>query len=79
MKFGPVKPEDALGGVTVHAIRQGSLVLKKGTIVGFAEVAALKQAGVKLGYRPTPWWPKLPGESVTLPVMNPPDWFWNDL
>lgn len=47
MKFGPVKPEDALGGVTVHAIRQGSLVLKKGTVVGFAEVAALKQAGVK--------------------------------
>jgi molybdenum cofactor cytidylyltransferase len=47
MKFGPVTPEDALGGVTVHAIRQGSLVLKKGTIVGFAEVAALKQAGVK--------------------------------
>ena len=47
MKFGPVKPEDALGGVTVHAIRQGSLVLKKGTLIGFAEVAALKQAGVK--------------------------------
>jgi molybdenum cofactor cytidylyltransferase len=47
MKFGPVKPEDALGGVTVHAIRQSSLVLKKGTVVGFAEVAALKQAGVK--------------------------------
>ena len=47
MKFGPVTPEDALGGVTVHAIRQGSLVLKKGTRVGFAEIAALKQAGVK--------------------------------
>lgn len=47
MKFGPVTPEDALGGVTVHAIRQGALVLKKGTVVGFAEVAALKQAGVR--------------------------------
>lgn len=47
MKFGPVTPDDALGGVTVHAIRQGSLMLKKGTVVGFAEVAALKQAGVK--------------------------------
>lgn len=47
MKFGPVKPDDALGGVTVHAIRQGSLVLKKGIVIGFAEVAALKQAGVK--------------------------------
>lgn len=47
MKFGPVKPDDAVGGVTVHAIRQGSLVLKKGIVIGFAEVAALKQAGVK--------------------------------
>lgn len=46
MKFGPVAPDDALGGVIVHAIRQGSLVLKKGTVVGEAEVAALKQAGV---------------------------------
>ncbi len=46
MKFGPVAPEDGLDGVTVHAIRQGSLVLKKGTVIGAAEVAALKQAGV---------------------------------
>lgn len=46
MKFGPVAPEEGLGGVTVHAIRQGSLVLKKGTVIGAAEVAALKQAGV---------------------------------
>ncbi|MBX9820663.1 MAG: 4-diphosphocytidyl-2C-methyl-D-erythritol kinase, partial [Afipia birgiae] len=46
MKFGPVKPEDGLGGVTVHAIRQGPLVLKKGTVIGAAEIAALKQAGV---------------------------------
>jgi molybdenum cofactor cytidylyltransferase len=47
MKFGPVSPDDAAGGVTVHAIRQGSLVLKKGTVIGAAEIAALKQAGVK--------------------------------
>jgi molybdenum cofactor cytidylyltransferase len=46
MKFGPVTPDEALGGVTVHAIRQGSLVLKKGTVVGVDEVAALKSAGV---------------------------------
>ncbi|HEX7883839.1 MAG TPA: molybdopterin-binding/glycosyltransferase family 2 protein [Afipia sp.] len=46
MKFGPVTPEDGLGGVTVHAIRQGSLVLKKGTVIGADEIAALKQAGV---------------------------------
>ncbi|HBR46336.1 MAG TPA: 4-diphosphocytidyl-2C-methyl-D-erythritol kinase, partial [Afipia sp.] len=47
MKFGPVAPEDSIGGVTVHAIRQGPLVLKKGTVIGAAEVTALKHAGVK--------------------------------
>ncbi|MES2751537.1 MAG: molybdopterin-binding/glycosyltransferase family 2 protein [Pseudomonadota bacterium] len=46
MKFGPVAPEDGMGGVTVHAIRQGSLILKKGTVIGATEIAALKQAGV---------------------------------
>jgi molybdenum cofactor cytidylyltransferase len=47
MKFGPVSPADALGGVTVHTLRQGSLVLKKGTTIGPAEVDALTRAGVK--------------------------------
>jgi len=47
MKFGPASPEEAIGGVTVHTLRQGSLVLKKGTKVGPAEVEALKKAGVK--------------------------------
>jgi molybdenum cofactor cytidylyltransferase len=47
MKFGPVAPSDALGGTAVHSIRQGELVLKKGTLIGAAEVAALKAAGVK--------------------------------
>ncbi len=47
MKFGPVAPDDALGGTAVHSIRQGDLVLKKGTLIGPAEVAALKTAGVK--------------------------------
>ena len=42
MKFGPASPKDAIGGVTVHTLRQGALVLKKGTTVGAAEVAALK-------------------------------------
>ena len=46
MKFGPVKPDDAAGGVTVHAIRQNGLVLKKGTVIGADEIAALKRAGV---------------------------------
>ena len=47
MKFGPASPADAIGGVTVHTLRQGSLVLKKGTTIGAAEVEALNKAGVK--------------------------------
>ena len=47
MKFGPASPADAIGGVTVHTLRQGSLVLKKGTTIGPAEVDALNRAGVK--------------------------------
>jgi molybdenum cofactor cytidylyltransferase len=47
MKFGPVAPADALGATAVHSIRQGDVVLKKGTLIGPAEVAALKAAGVK--------------------------------
>jgi molybdenum cofactor cytidylyltransferase len=46
MKFGPASPAEAIGGVTVHTLRQGSLVLKKGTTVGPAEAEALKKAGV---------------------------------
>ena len=46
MKFGAMKPSDAVGGVTVHSIRQNGLVLKKGTVVGAAEVEALAKAGV---------------------------------
>jgi molybdenum cofactor cytidylyltransferase len=47
MKFGPASPAEAIGGVTVHTLRQGSLVLKKGTTIGAAEVEALNKAGVK--------------------------------
>jgi molybdenum cofactor cytidylyltransferase len=47
MKFGPASPGDAIGGVTVHTLRQGSLVLKKGTTIGPSEVEALNKAGVK--------------------------------
>ncbi|HEX3858258.1 MAG TPA: molybdopterin-binding/glycosyltransferase family 2 protein [Pseudolabrys sp.] len=47
MKFGPASPADAVGGVTVHTLRQGPLVLKKGTTIGPAEVEALDKAGVK--------------------------------
>jgi molybdenum cofactor cytidylyltransferase len=46
MKFGPVAPKDALGATAVHSIRQGDLVLKKGTLIGPKEVTALDAAGV---------------------------------
>jgi molybdenum cofactor cytidylyltransferase len=47
MKFGPVPPRQAEGATAVHTIRQGALVLKKGTLIGAAEVAALEAAGIK--------------------------------
>jgi molybdenum cofactor cytidylyltransferase len=46
MKFGPVPPREAAGAVAVHSIRQGDLVLKKGTLIGAKEIAALEAAGV---------------------------------
>ena len=46
MKFGPVPPDQALGATAVHTIRKGDLVLKKGTVVGEKDVAALKAAGI---------------------------------
>jgi len=46
MKFGPVAPSDAVGGIVVHSIRKGGIVLKKGSVVGDADVAALEAAGV---------------------------------
>ena len=46
MKFGPVSPREAQGATAVHTIRQGALVLKKGTLIGPAEVAALETAGI---------------------------------
>ena len=47
MKFGDVPIDEALGATAVHSIRQGALVLKKGTLITDKEVAALKSAGVK--------------------------------
>jgi molybdenum cofactor cytidylyltransferase len=46
MKFGAVAPNEALGATAVHSIRQAGLVLKKGTLIGPGEVAALKAAGI---------------------------------
>jgi molybdenum cofactor cytidylyltransferase len=47
MKFGAVAPKEAVGATAVHTIRQGPLVLKKGTLIGPGEVAALEAAGIK--------------------------------
>jgi molybdenum cofactor cytidylyltransferase len=46
MKFGAVPLKEALGATAVHTIRQGGLVLKKGTAIGPAEIAALEAAGI---------------------------------
>jgi len=46
MKFGAVAPDEAIGATAVHTIRQDGLVLKKGTLIGAAEAAALKAAGI---------------------------------
>jgi molybdenum cofactor cytidylyltransferase len=47
MKFGPASPREAVGGVTVHTLRHGPLLLKKGTTIGVAEVESLEKAGVR--------------------------------
>jgi molybdenum cofactor cytidylyltransferase len=46
MKFGAVPIAQALGATAVHSIRQGGFVLKKGTVIGAAEIEALKAAGI---------------------------------
>ncbi|HLQ92447.1 MAG TPA: NTP transferase domain-containing protein, partial [Xanthobacteraceae bacterium] len=46
MKFGPVPVAAAEGGIAAHSIRKGGTVLKKGTLIGQAEIAALKAAGI---------------------------------
>jgi molybdenum cofactor cytidylyltransferase len=46
MKFGPVPLNQAEGGIAVHSIRKAGLVLKKGTRIGKAEIAALAAAGI---------------------------------
>ena len=46
MKFGAVPPREAEGAVAVHSIRKNGMVLKKGTKIGKAEIAALEAAQV---------------------------------
>lgn len=46
MRFGTVPLADAKGGIVAHAIRTAALVLKKGAVIGEAELAALRAAGI---------------------------------
>jgi molybdenum cofactor cytidylyltransferase len=46
MKFGAVPVAEAEGAVAVHSIRKSGLVLKKGTLIGKTEVAALRAADI---------------------------------
>jgi molybdenum cofactor cytidylyltransferase len=46
MFFGPLDIRAAKGAVVAHAVKQGDLVLKKGTIVDDAAIAALVAAGI---------------------------------
>src|ERR1700730_17109414 len=46
MKSRAPAPKNARGAPAVHTIRQGDLVLKKGTLIGPAEIAALEAAGI---------------------------------
>ena len=46
MKFGAVPPAEAVGAIAVHSIRTDGLVLKKGTVIGPSEAAALARAGI---------------------------------
>jgi len=47
MKFGAVPPRDAEGAIAVHSIRKSGMVLKKGTLIGKAEIASLEGASVR--------------------------------
>lgn len=46
MSFGPVALDGALGAVLAHAVDAGGIRLKKGTVLGEAELAALRKAGI---------------------------------
>ena len=46
MRFGAVTLQEAMGATAVHSIRKGALVLKKGTVIGTSEIAALAAAGI---------------------------------
>ncbi|MBA4788443.1 MAG: NTP transferase domain-containing protein [Rhizobiales bacterium] len=46
MRFGSTAIADAVGAVAAHAVKVGDFVLRKGSRITLADVAALRQAGV---------------------------------
>ncbi len=46
MRFGPVALEAAEGAILAHAVRANTQILKKGAVLGSAELALLRQAGI---------------------------------
>ncbi|MGH6767910.1 MAG: 4-diphosphocytidyl-2C-methyl-D-erythritol kinase, partial [Xanthobacteraceae bacterium] len=46
MKFGPVPVAEAGGATAVHSIRKDGVVLKKGTVIGAAQIVALQSVGI---------------------------------
>ena len=46
MKFGALPPREAEGAIAVHSIRKDGFTLKKGTLIGKTEIAALDAARV---------------------------------
>jgi molybdenum cofactor cytidylyltransferase len=46
LKFGSLPLEEAEGGIAVHSVRVPDLVVRKGNIVGKAEIDVLRRAGV---------------------------------
>jgi molybdenum cofactor cytidylyltransferase len=47
VKFGPLPPLEAVGGVAAHTVRVAGFVLKKGTEISTADALALTVAGVE--------------------------------
>ena len=47
MKFGPVPPRAAKGAIAAHSVRAGERLIKKGSAIGDAEIAALERAEIK--------------------------------
>ncbi|HZP19243.1 MAG TPA: 4-diphosphocytidyl-2C-methyl-D-erythritol kinase, partial [Bauldia sp.] len=45
MKFGPVPLAEASGGILAHSVRHEGGMLRKGTWLGLAEIAALGASG----------------------------------